>query len=153
MKKIWEKHSTLIFVIVGVIAFASFIFLSYVSENTSSSKTTEAQKDTTVLTTKVPNDEYSVVVIGLTYCGHCHNFNPVITKISEEYNLPLYWFDIDDLDSEDSTKLSTMFESHGYEGSSPYIAVLKKGEVVTTHVGEMARKATLSFLKEAGAIK
>ena len=150
MKNFWKKYKVIILVVVGILAF---IGLSILTEKATKGETTEALTDVTVLTEKVPNDEYSVVVIALTYCSHCHNFNPVITKISNEYKLPLYWFEIDDLSEADSLTLSSAFEEHGYDGSSPYIAVLNKGKVVSTHVGEMGKDATIEFLKEANAIK
>ena len=150
MKKFWGKYKVVILVVVGILALVGF---SILSEQATKSATTEALSDVTALTEKIPNDEYAVVVIGLTYCSHCHNFNPVITKVSSEYNLPLYWFDIDALGDEDSTTLSTKFGDDGYDGSSPYIAVMNKGKVVSTHVGEMGKDATITFLKEANAIK
>ena len=153
MNKFFKKNKKIIYTLVVILIVVGFVVLSNLAENSSKALTTDAQENIVVLEESIPNDEYSVVVIGLTYCSHCHNFNPVITKISGEYNLPLYWFDIDALAEEDATKLSEAFEAHGYEGSSPYIAVLKKGEVVSTHVGEMGRDNTLSFLKEAEAIK
>ena len=150
MKKFWGKYKVLILVVVGILAF---IGLSIFTEKASKSKTTEALENITVLTESIPNDKSAVVVIGLTYCSHCHNFNPVITKIAKDYNLPLYWFDYDALSDEDAEALVTAFEEHGYTGSSPYIAVFKDGEVVSTHVGEMGNDSTITFLKEAGVIK
>lgn len=150
MKKFWAKYRAITLVLVGILAFVG---LSIFTEIASKAKTTESQTDTTVLSESIPNDQYAVVVIGLTYCSHCHNFNPVITKVSNDYNLPLYWFDYDALSDSDAETLRNAFSEHGYEGSSPYIAVMKKGEVVSTHVGEMGKDATISFLKEAEVIK
>lgn len=150
MKKFWAKYKVIILVLVGILAFVG---LSIFTERATKEQTTEAQIDVTALTSSIPNDEYSVVVIGLTYCSHCHNFNPVITKVSKDYNLPLYWFDYDALSDADAETLRNAFSDHGYEGASPYIAVMKKGEVVSTHVGEMGKDATITFLKEAEVIK
>lgn len=149
MKKFWDKYKVIIFVVIGILAFVG---LSIFTEGIAKSKTTESEETASALTISIPNDDYAVVVIGLTYCSHCHNFNPVITKISEENNLPLYWFDYDALNEEDQELLTNTFSEHGYEGASPYIAVMKKGEVVSTHVGEMGRDATLELLKEAEVI-
>ena len=150
MKKFWKKYKIIIIVVIAILAFVA---LSLLSENATRVETTEALKDVTALTESVPNDEYSVVVIGLTYCSHCHNFNPIITKISKDYELPLYWFDIDDLSDEDADALTEAFSEHDYLGSSPYIAVLNNGKVVNTHVGEMNKTTTIEFLKESNAIK
>ncbi len=150
MKKFFKKNGG---IVIGVVAILAFVALSVLTEVVLKEKTTEALKDLTVLTENVPNDEAAVVVIGLTYCSHCHNFNPVITKVAGDYNIPVYWFDIDDLSDEDSSTLRETFAEHGYEGSSPYIAVFKNGEVVNNHVGEMTKTATIDFLKESDIIK
>ena len=149
MKKFWKKYKVIVFVVIGILAFVG---LSIFTENAAKSNTTEAEENTSALTINIPSDEYAVVVIGLTYCSHCHNFNPVITEISNEYSLPLYWFDYDALNDEDQELLLNTFSEHGYEGASPYIAVMKDGEVVSTHVGEMGKDATLELLKEAEVI-
>ena len=145
MKKFWEKYRLIIIVVLAILAF---VLLSILTEN---SRKTES--DLNKFKDNFANDEYAVTVIGLTYCGHCHNFSPIIRGISKEYNLPLYWFDIDDLSEEDSDYLYKMFEPYGYSGSSPYIAVSNKGKVIDNHTGELDKETTLNFLKNAGAIK
>ena len=145
MKKFWKKYRGIIIVVLAVLAF---VLLSILVEN---SKKVESNLDS--FKTNFESDEYAVTVIGLTYCGHCHNFSPIIREISKEYNLPLYWFDIDDLSKDDSNYLYELFEPYGYSGSSPYIAISNKGKVIDNHVGEMDKETTLTFLKDAGAIK
>ena len=144
MKKFWKKYKGVLIVILAILAF---IILSILTENSRKSQDLESFKENFI------NDEYALTVIGLTYCEHCHNFNPIIKKISKEYDLPLYWFDIDALSEEDSNYLYETFEHYGYSGSSPYIAISNKGKVIDNHTGEMDRESTLVFLKNAGVIK
>lgn len=145
MKNFWKKYKIAIIVIIAV---AAFVGLSILIE---SSRKIESGLDD--FKAGFPNDEYSVTVIGLTYCGHCHNFSPIIRKVAKEYNLPLYWFDYDALSSEDAEYLTNIFGEHGYDGYSPYMAVAKKGEVIANHTGEMTEEATIEFLKENEVIK
>lgn len=57
--------------------------------------------------TETKEDKYVVTVIGLTYCKHCKNYNPVISKLAKDYDFKLYWFDIDAMSEEDSNTLTT----------------------------------------------
>ena len=150
MKKFWGKYKVAIIIVVALVAF---VLLSVLSENANKEETTEAFKDVAVWKEQLKDDEYAVTVIGLTYCQHCHNFNPVITALSKEYDIPLYWFDIDDMSEEDSAVLTGSYECTDYKGSSPYVAVTNKGTVVGQHVGGMSKEATIEFLKESGVIK
>ncbi len=145
MKKIFEKYKGIIIVALAVLVF---VLLSVLIE---SSRKSETKLDD--FKENFAKDEYAVTVIALTYCSHCHNFRPIIKNISKEYKLPLYWFDIDALSKDDSDYLYETFEPYGYSGSSPYIAISNKGKVIDTHTGEMDKEMTLTFLKEAGAIK
>lgn len=145
MKKFWKKYKIVIIVAVSVLAFVA---LSVLSEG--SRKVESGLED---FKANFTNDEYSIAVIGLTYCEHCHNFSPIIRKISKANNLPLYWFDIDALSNEDSSYLYDLFGEYGYEGASPYIAVINKGNIIANHTGEMDEEATIEFLKESGVIK
>ena len=150
MSKFFKKYKGLLIVIVAVLAFVA---LSILTEAANKQQTTEAYKDVTSWADNLKDEEYAVTVIALTYCSHCHNFNPVITKIANDYAIPLYWFEIDDLTEEESAIVTDTYKFDEYTGSSPYIAVTHKGEVVSEHVGEMTKSATIKFLKEAGAIK
>ena len=143
MKKFFKKYRIAIFTIIGVFLFILFSVLS------------EGKKPLSLEDFKVnvSTDEKSVVVIALTGCTHCHNFKPVAKKITNKYKIPLYWFEIDALSEEDQQYLLDMFESNGYEGASPYIALIKKGEVVASHTGEMDKSETIKFLKENNIIK
>ncbi len=145
MKNFWKKYKVFVIVIIAIVAFVGLSML------TESSRKVESGLDD--FKAGFPKDDYSITVIGLTYCGHCHNFSPIIRKVAKEYNLPLYWFDYDALSKDDTKYITDIFSEHGYEGYSPYMAVAKKGEVIATHTGEMDENATVEFLKENKIIK
>lgn len=140
MKKICKKYIGLLIVILSVF---TFIVLSILVDKSKLSKFKE----------NFSKDKYSVTVIALTSCPHCHNFKPIIKEISTEYNLPLYWIDFDSLSSKDKSYVNKIFANNGYEGYSPYIAISNEGKVINSHTGEMDKETTLTFLKEAGVIK
>lgn len=151
MKKFWEKYKILIIV---VLAVAAFIGLSIFSEAKSTPKES-GEISEGILSWKegVESEEYAITVISLSYCPHCKNYKPIISEIAEEYSLPLYWFDIDELSKVDSSSLTDTYNFSKYDGSSPYTAITSKGEVVNQTVGEMDKEATLDFLRTNGVIE
>lgn len=144
MKKFFKKYRGVIIIVLSILAF---ILLSILIENSKIEKNLDEFK------ANFEKDEYAITVIALTSCPHCHNFSPIIKNISKEYDLPLYWINIDTLSKEDRNYLYELFEPYGYEGSSPYIAVSNNGKVIDSHTGEMDKENTLDFLKNAGVIK
>lgn len=143
MKKFWKKYKGIIFIILSVLAFVLLSILVEVSRYQKIDKFKEG----------FVKDEYAVTVIALTSCSHCHNFSPVIKKLSKKYDLPLYWINIDAISNKDKDYMYGLFEPHGYEGASPYIAISNKGKVISNHTGEMDEESTISFLKNAGVIE
>ncbi len=102
--------------------------------------------------TETKEDKYVVTVIGLTYCKHCKNYNPVISKLAKDYDFKLYWFDIDAMSEEDSNTLTTTYELQQYTGASPYTVITKNGEFVADYVGGMPESETKTFLQDNGVI-
>lgn len=98
-------------------------------------------------------DKTVVTVIALSYCEHCANFEPIITKIAEEYDLTLHIFNIDKLETVDSNALTGAYNLVQYEGASPYTFVAKSGTFLGDTVGEMDETNTLNFLKSIDALK
>lgn len=140
MKKIFKKYKVAIIIVLSIIGFITLLILIDICKLYNFKK-------------NFKNDEYAVTVIALTTCPHCKNFQPIIKKISKEYELPLYWIEFDTLSSKDRKYLNEIFVDNGYEGYSPYIAVSNKGKVIDNHTGELDKETTLNFLKNAGAIK
>ena len=115
----------------------------------------DVQKDNTnnnVSSNMTKEDKYVVTVIGLTYCDHCKNYNPVISGLAKEYDFKLYWFDIDAMSEEDSNTLTTTYDLQQYTGASPYTVITKNGEFVADYVGEMPESETKTFLQDNGVI-
>lgn len=95
-------------------------------------------------------NEYTITVIGLSYCSHCKNYLPVITKFANDNNIKLFWFDIDELSDSDADILSSRYDFSEYDGASPYTAVMKNSEVLLQHVGEMSTSEVDAFFKKLG---
>lgn len=145
-----EKGSKkpLIIVLIGLIAF---FIISLVLPGASTPK--EAKESTL---TDWLNDTASntvVTVIASSTCPHCQEYRPVITQLSIDNNFKLYFFEIDQLSSDDQQKLVSTFELSDYEGAVPYTFIVKDGEVVATTTGYADENSTKSFLKKYGILK
>lgn len=142
MKKFWEKYKVLILVLVGI---AALITLSVITEN--ANKVEEvASTDLIEWAEKVQTEEKVLTVIALSYCSHCAEYKPVINEIASEYNIPLYWFEIDEMNSTDSEILTGTVDFSEYKGSSPYTAITYGGQVLDQTVGYANKDAVLEFL-------
>ncbi len=150
MKKFWGKYKILIIV---VLAIGAFITLSILTESSKPAESTEVSEDILSWKEGVDSSQYAITVIGLSYCSHCANYKPIISEIAEEYSLPLYWFEIDELSTADSSTLTGTYNFSEYDGASPYTAITSKGEVIGQTVGEMDEETTLDFLRTNGVIE
>lgn len=150
MKKFWKKYKV---IVILAIAVAAFIGLSFLSE--SKAPTLESSnQNVSEWSAAVDGDKYVITVIALSYCSACKEYNPIITALAEEYSIPIYWFEIDTLNQEDATIVSSKYAFTEYEGASPYTVITKKGEVISQYAqGYMNKENTLSFLKNSGAVK
>jgi thiol-disulfide isomerase/thioredoxin len=104
----------------------------------------------------IMNEKDVLTIFGASYCSHCQEYYPVITKLAKKYDLNLYFFEVDVLrkeNKEDYDKLMTSFEIQGYEGDVPFTFIMQGGDYKNYSVGFVSRDYTVNFLKENGLIK
>ena len=143
--------------IIAIAAFAVlFIGLSFLID-TSGSKPEGKQNDTVASTYEwledTLKDDYVITVLALTTCQYCQAYKPIITKVAKDYDLKLYFYEVDSLSTSDSDILTSTYELKNYEGYVPFTFVLKDGEVVADQTGYNDEETTIQLLREAGAIK
>ena len=94
-----------------------------------------------------------VTVFGQTWCEHCKNFKPVMTKVQEEYGFKLYWFDLDETSAKDKVTLENTYSIYSDFGT-PYTFITNNGEFVADYQnGGMDEEQLIEFLKENGVIE
>ena len=102
------------------------------------------------------NNKEVITIYGASYCSHCHDYYPVISKLAVKYDLNLYFFEVDTLresDPEGYDKLMNSFDISEYDGSVPFTYIMRNGLYVTSTTGFANRDLTVKFLKENGVIK
>ena len=98
-------------------------------------------------------EEPVVTVIGMTSCGHCQKYKPVIESLAEQYGFNLYFFEIDTFEYNDATTLETTFELTEYSNSVPFTFIVKDGEVIAQTTGFENKAETVKFLTQNGILK
>lgn len=97
-----------------------------------------------------------ITIYGASYCSHCQDYYPVISKIADKYKLNVYFFEIDLLKEkniDDYEKLMYSFEINDFDGSVPFTYIMDNGDYKSSTTGYASRDNTLNYLKENGIIK
>ena len=104
----------------------------------------------------VINNKEVLTIYGASYCSHCQEYYPVISKIANKYDINLYFFEVDELQKNDPAaydKLMNSFEIKDYKGSVPFTFIMRDGKYVNSTTGFATRELSIEFLKENGIIK
>ena len=70
-----------------------------------------------------------VTVIGMTTCGFCQNYKPVIESLAAQYGFNLYFFESDALEYEDALALEQTYELKEYENRVPFTFIVQEETV------------------------
>lgn len=99
------------------------------------------------------SDETFVVIVTQSSCSYCKQFKPVINEYAGENNIPVYFLEIDTIDSEDASAFTsslTYFEDNTDWGT-PLTLAIKDKKVVSELSGYTDDESSLdSFFEEAG---
>lgn len=102
---------------------------------------------------KVNNKEDFVLCVSASECSHCMSYKPKLKKISNKYNIKIYYTDVDTLTKEEYSEFKDKFS---FDGSTPTTIFFKEGEEKTTATrieGDISMDKTIDKLKKNGFIK
>ena len=134
----------------GIWVFIALSFLISVNGTGPSQEKEYSVADWIVETKK---SEPVVTVIGMTSCGHCQAYKPVIEKLAEEEGFKLYFFETDALSQEDSEIVETEYEFETFENLVPFTFIVKEGKVIAENTGFGGETEIVKFLLNNGVIK
>lgn len=101
---------------------------------------------------KVNNKEDFVLCVSASECSHCMSYKPKLKKVSNKYNIKIYYVDVDTLTKEDYNEFKDKFS---FDGSTPVTIFFKEGEEKTTATrieGDISTDRIISKLKKNGFI-
>lgn len=108
----------------------------------------------------VKSDDVTVAVFGRDTCYYCNKFKPVYNAVAEKYDVDIYYFDSDNYNSDEYTKIVNMdltvpskCSAEGKEFKlsdgfgTPLTLFTKKGKVVDCISGYVNRSTLIEKLK------
>ena len=134
----------------GIWVFIALSFLISVNGTGPSQEKEYSVADWIVETKK---SEPVVTVIGMTSCGHCQAYKPVIERLAEEEGFKLNFFETDALSQEDSEIVETKYEFETFENLVPFTFIVKEGKVIAENTGFGGETEIVKFLLNNGVIK
>lgn len=99
---------------------------------------------------KIENKETFVLCISKTTCSHCNDYKPKLKSIANEYNIDIYYIDVDKYDEEEFSNLIS------FDGSTPTTIFIKNGDEETTSNrinGDVSKRKIIDKLKSNDFIK
>lgn len=78
---------------------------------------------------KINNKESFVLCISAKDCIHCQNYKPKLKKISNDYDITIYYIDTDTIEKD---KYEEFKKQLNFDGSTPVTIFIKDGKEKTT---------------------
>ena len=100
-------------------------------------------------------DNPFVVVITQSTCGYCEQFLPVINEYAGENNVPVYFLEIDTMDSDESNKIfsSLSYFEENTDWGTPLTLAIKDKKVVTELSGYTSDTSAIDSIFEKVGLK
>lgn len=77
---------------------------------------------------KMNNNDDFILCISATTCSHCQNYKPKLKTISKDYNITIYYIDVNKEDKE----YEDFKKQLNFDGSTPVTLFIKEGKEKTT---------------------
>ena len=102
---------------------------------------------------KVDNKESFILCVSASECIHCNSYKPKLKKISNDYNIKIYYTDVDKFNDNEYDEFKDKFS---FDGGTPTTMFFKDGEERTTATrieGDISIERTIDKFKKNGFIK
>jgi len=116
-KKIFNIAVISLVVIIGGLLIYNFFF-----------KNSLIELDVNDVIEKINNEESFVLCISQTTCTHCASYKPKLEKISNNYDIEIFYIDIDKYEQDEINEFKKYIS---FDGSTPVTAFIKDGEETT----------------------
>lgn len=140
------KRKTIILITIVILIILSIVVIL------SSNKNNLIKLSYNEVVEKINNKESFVLCISATYCSHCQDYKPKLKNVANDYNILIYYIDIDKLDEKEYINLK---KELSLDGSTPITIFFKNGEEATTATrieGDVKTEKIIEKLKANGFI-
>lgn len=109
---------------------------------------------------KIEEDSYNIFVIGRTDCSHCIDYKPLVNKVANEYDLDIWYINVDNLEFDEYVKLhdnvgvlKDQFDDEGNPGiPTPATVIYQNGKEVDSILGDVGEEGFLNLLVKNGVV-
>lgn len=136
----------IIFIMAGVIIIFVLLYFIFFSKNNFINLNYNEVMD------KINNKESFVLCVSATDCTHCKDYKPKLKKISNSYDIKIYYTDVDTFNKKDYEKFKTDLS---FDGGTPVTIFIKNGNEETTATrieGDVSLEKIINKLKKNGFI-
>ena len=101
---------------------------------------------------KIENKDDFVLCVSASNCIHCQEYKPKLKQVAKDYNIIIYYVNVDEFTDEDYETFKTQFS---FDGGTPTTIFFKDGEEKTTATrieGNVKTEIIISKLKNNGFI-
>ena len=102
---------------------------------------------------KVDNKESFILCVSASECTHCKSYKPKLKKISNDYDIKIYYTDVDKFNDNDYEEFKDKFS---FDGGTPTTMFFKDGQEKTTATrieGDISLERTIDKFKKNGFIE
>jgi len=138
------------FFIFSIIVFIIIILLLVLSNFFDKNNLTELSVSDVI--EKINNKESFVLCISQTTCSHCASYKPKLEKVANEYDIEIFYIDIDKYEQDDVTEFK---KNISFDGSTPVTAFIIDGNETTASnriFGNSSYDKIIDKLKDTGFI-
>lgn len=141
-----NKIIGVVFFVLVIIFISLFCFFAYGKNNL-------IKLDYDDVIEKINNNDSFVLCISRKECVHCDDFKPKLKKIANQYDIKIYYSDVDLYNKEDYDNFKRDFS---FDGSTPTTIFIIDGEEKTTATrisGDVSTEKVITKLKNNGFIE
>ena len=146
------KNKSNIFYIIVVIAIIliAFILIATLSNTNKANLISLTYKQ---VEEKIDNEDSFILVVSQSTCTHCATYKPKLEKISNDYDIDIFYIDYD-LENKDTQK--QFLEEFDLDGSTPITIFIKDGKQTNLFdrlEGDVSESKAIEKFKEMGFIE
>lgn len=101
---------------------------------------------------KIDNNESFILCISQTICEHCKSYKPKLKKVAQEYDLQIFYIDVDKYSQDEINEFK---KNISFDGSTPVTAFIVEGEessIASRLFGDVSSDKIVNKLKNFGFI-
>lgn len=141
------------YLVIGGIILIAIIIGVIIWYNVSSGSKNFIKLNYNEILEKVDNKESFILCVSASECTHCKSYKPKLKKISNDYDIKIYYTDVDKFSDDDYKEFKDKFS---FDGGTPTTIFFKDGEEKTTATrieGDISIERTIDKFKKNGFIE